>query len=227
MADGGDLFPGPGARVFLGRDKTPVHRSPGFCGFLAPRQGGRDKRTPAAGRSGRQDHGWKKKMEALTLWKPGEGATRRRPLARAPPPSQARDYGREVHDPGNWEPPPSTGVPRRRAKCQCGNKAGELFRMAEPFLWDVGPSHAWLHGFRIGEATNPGPTMVLPPWQPGPEYTSNFPVFGEGWVVFVFLGPIEGGGPMLSFRVGAPSGDKLATFFIAGDRDIFSDLREG
>ena len=69
--------------------------------------------------------------------------------------------------------------------------------------------------------------MVLPPWPPDPEYTSNFAVFGEGWVVFVFPGPIEGGGSMPSFRARAPSGDRLATFFIAGDRDVFSDLREG
>ena len=68
--------------------------------------------------------------------------------------------------------------------------------------------------------------MVLPPWQPDPEHTSNLAVFGEGWIVFVFLGPIEGGGSMPSFRVRAPSGDRLATFFIAGDRDVFSDLRE-
>lgn len=228
VADGGDLFPSPGARVFLGRDKTPVHRSPGFCGSLAPRLGGRDKRTLAAGTSGRQDHGWKKKVGALPLWKPGEceGPRPRRPPAGAPPPFQARGYRRDAHDPGSLEPPPPTGVPRRGAKCQCGGEAGKPFRMAEPFLRDVGPSHAWLRGFRIGEAANPGPTMVLPPWQPEPEYTSNFAVFGEGCVVFVFLGPVEGGGSMPSFRARAPSGDRLATFF-AGGRDVFSDLRKG
>ena len=68
--------------------------------------------------------------------------------------------------------------------------------------------------------------MVLPPWQPDPEYTSNFAVFGEGCVVFVFLGHIEGGGSMPSFRAEAPRWDRLATF-VAGDRDVFSDLREG
>ena len=61
----------------------------------------------------------------------------------------------------------------------------------------------------------------------GFEYAPNSAVFGEGCVVFVFPGPIEGRGSMPSFRARATSGGRPATFFIAGDRDAFSDLREG
>lgn len=69
----------------------------------------------------------------------------------------------------------------------------------------VSPSHDRLRGVRVGEATNPGPTMVLPPWQPDREYTSNFVVFGKNWIAFIFLGPIVACGPLLSFQVRAPA----------------------
>ena len=114
-----------------------------------------------------------------------------------------------------------------RNKCQVEGKAVGPIQLAGRFLRDVGPSHDCLRGARTGEATNPELTKVLPPWQPDPEYLSNFAMFGKGWIAFVFLGPIDVCGPLLSFRVKAPSGDKLATLFIAGDCHIFSDLREG
>ena len=262
LADGGDFFPGSGARVFPGRDETPVHRSPSCCKFLAPKRGGQDTQAPTAGKSGRRDHRWKKKVGVLTLWMPREMGKRRRLPAGAPTSPQGRDCSREPHDPGSCEPCSPTGVPKRiceegarlhqtparsragrrvcqrrehapahsgdgRTKCQIEEKADKLTQKAGRFLWDVGPSHDWLRGVRVGEATNPGPTMVLPPWQLDPEYTSNFAVFGEGWIAFILLGPIEVCGPLPSFRVKAPSGDKLATLFIAGDRHVFSDLREG
>ena len=57
------------------------------------------------------------------------------------------------------------------------------------------PSHEHLRGVRIGEASNPG-HVTLPPWTPDSDHTANFAIFGEGWVVFVFVGPIVNCGTM-------------------------------
>ena len=65
------------------------------------------------------------------------------------------------------------------------------------------PSHDRFRGVRIGEASNFGP-VTLPPWQPDSDHTANFAIFGEGWVVFVFAGPIVSCGTMYSFPSRAP-----------------------
>ena len=54
MAENGALFPGPGTRVFPGRDKSLVHKSPGFCGLLAPGRGWQGVRGPTADKRGRR-----------------------------------------------------------------------------------------------------------------------------------------------------------------------------
>ena len=51
----------------------------------------------------------------------------------------------------------------------------------------AGNGHSPANGVRIGEASNPGP-CVWSPWEPDPDHTSRFAIFGEGWVVLVFGG---------------------------------------
>ena len=81
---------------------------------------------------------------------------------------------------------------------------------------DRTPRHDRFLGIRVGEASNPGPAP-LGPWEPDPAFTSRFATFGEGWVVFVYLGVHDrDGSPSLSFRAGAPLGGKVATFHVLG-----------
>ena len=80
---------------------------------------------------------------------------------------------------------------------------------------------------RVGEASNPGPTIILPRWQPDPDHTANFAVFGEGWVAFVFAGSIVSYGFFHPFQAKAPREGRPAIFVIAGDGHLFSNFQEG
>ena len=65
---------------------------------------------------------------------------------------------------------------------------------------------------RVGEASNPGP-ISLPRWDPDPEHTSRFAVFGEGWVDFVFERPLVQSGPQFfPFPAQAPLGRNSTIF---------------
>ena len=121
------------------------------------------------------------------------------------------------HPLGNREkgvaPGPSRGFSKRARGC---GKNG-----------DPRPNHDRFQGTRVGEAPNPRPTP-LAPWDPDPDHTSRFAIFGEGWVVFVLKGLHgQGGGPPPSFRAVAPLGGRAATFHIMGEGHLFNGLVVG
>ena len=85
----------------------------------------------------------------------------------------------------------------------------------------VRPDHDRFHATGVGEASNPGPA-ILPPWDSDPEHTSRFAVFGEGWVVFVFEGPmVHIKAKLYAFRANAPLGGRFATFNVVGEARLF------
>ena len=51
-------------------------------------------------------------------------------------------------------------------------------------------SHDQLKGVRIGEASNPGPAITLPPWQPDPDHTTNFAILGKDGLFSSSLDPL-------------------------------------
>ena len=92
---------------------------------------------------------------------------------------------------------------------------------------DPRPSHDRFQSTRVGDASNPGPTP-LGPWDPDPDHTSRFAIFGEGWVAFVFKGLHgHGGGPPLSFCAAAPLGGRAATLRVMGEGHLFNGLVVG
>ena len=91
------------------------------------------------------------------------------------------------------------------------------------------PSHSRLKGVRVGDASNPGPTMVLPPRQPDPDYVHlQFHRVRGRLDRFRYPRAHRGlRGPCSPSRLGLPSGGRLATLFIVGNRHIFSGFQEG
>ena len=254
MAENDALFPGPGTRVFPGRNESLVHKSERICGLLALGRGEQDARGPTAhDRQARppvprvaRKSGGRWLSGSLDGWE-GANTCQREPPSPPMVGSAARGHatqgevspaslltglrGATGGELGYTEPPHGAalgglsprGVSAQRPRTETeGTRAGPRKGGSSLPGWRY-----MLHGVhapattnlrvlhRVGDASNPGPTMILPPWQPDPDYTSNFAVFGEGWVVaFVYLGPIVTCGPRLSFQVKAPRGSRLATFFI-------------
>lgn len=106
--------------------------------------------------------------------------TGRRVVSARPP------LGSQVKEVAPGAPVPSCGASKR---ARGGGEYG-----------DPHPNHDRFQSTRVGEASNPGPT-ALGPWDPDPDHTSRFAIFGGGWVVFVFKGlQNQSGGPLPSFR---------------------------
>ena len=103
---------------------------------------------------------------------------------------------------GDGDPPSRSG--RGKAPRTIEGAGAGLPKLDNPR--DAHPSHDRLKGVRIGEASNPGPAITLPPWRPDSDHTTYFAVFGTGWVVFVFVGSIVSCGTLHSFQAGAPRG---------------------
>ena len=83
------------------------------------------------------------------------------------------------------------------------------------------------HAVKVGEAKNPGP-LSLAPWDPDPKHTSRFAIFGEGWVVFIFKGPIKAVGPNhFAFLANAPLGEKVATSHVVGESHLYQPMAKG
>ena len=88
----------------------------------------------------------------------------------------------------------------------------------------VRPDHDRFHATRAGEASNPGPA-ILPPWDPDPEYTSRFGVFGKGWVALVFEKPLAHiEAELYAFRIKGPLGGRFATFNVVKEAHLFRGL---
>ena len=90
----------------------------------------------------------------------------------------------------------------------------------------VRPDHDRVHATMVGEASNPGPAILLPR-DFDAEHTSRFAVFGEGCVVFVFEGPlVQIQAKFYAFRAKVPLGGRFA-ILTSREAQLFRGLVRG